>query len=294
MAQESRFGIPPLKSQGIKTQLLSWIKGVVPRDFEGAWIEPFLGTGVVGFNLAPRRAVFCDANPHLVRFYSGLASGEITPGKVRAHLETEGALLARHGEAHYYAVRDRFNATHAPLDFLFLNRAGFNGMIRFNRAGGFNTPFCRKPQRFSKAYVTKIVNQVAWACAAIRTREVCFKCQDFARTIAEAGPDDLIYCDPPYIGRHADYHNGWDAAQERRLSEALSGFGGKFILSTWHHNAYRENEFLGAFWARHHVLTRQHYYHVGAKVENRNAITEALVVSFSVPLGPCPPESLDG
>ena len=238
---------------------------------------------MVGFNLAPRRAVFCDANPHLIRFYSGLASGEITAGAVRAHLEREGVLLAQRGEAHYYAVRERFNAEHAALDFLFLNRAGFNGMVRFNRAGGFNTPFCRKPQRFSKAYITKIVNQVAWACRAIQAREARFKCQDFARTIAEAGPDDLIYCDPPYIGRHADYYNGWDSAHERRLFEALSGFGGKFVLSTWHHNAHRENEFLKAFWARHHVLTRQHHYHVGAKTENRNPITEALVVSFSPP-----------
>ncbi len=261
--------------------MLPWIKNAIPHGFEGVWIEPFLGTGVVGFNLAPRRAVFCDANPHLIQFYADLASGDITPGKVREHLEREGALLAQRGEAHYYCVRDRFNAGHAPLDFLFLNRAGFNGMIRFNRAGGFNTPFCRKPQRFSKAYVTKIVNQVAWALQAIQAREVRFKCQDFAQTIAEAGPEDLVYCDPPYIGRHADYHSGWDGTLERRLFEALSGFPGKFILSTWHHNAHRGNEFLKAFWARHNVLTRQHHYHVGAKTENRNAITEALVLNFS-------------
>ncbi len=40
-----------------------------------------------------------------------------------------------------------------PLKFLFLNRADFNGMIRLNRKGEFNVPFCKKPERFSKSHI---------------------------------------------------------------------------------------------------------------------------------------------
>ena len=58
----------------------------------------------------------------------------------------EGARLLERGESHYYEIRVRFNNTREPLDFLFLNRAGFN------------VPFCRKPQCFAQAYITKIVN----------------------------------------------------------------------------------------------------------------------------------------
>ena len=36
-------------------------------------------------------------------------------------------------------------------------------MIRFNNQGKYNVPFGRKPERFKKALITKIVNQVAWA-----------------------------------------------------------------------------------------------------------------------------------
>ena len=32
-------------------------------------------------------------------------------------------------------------------------RSHFNGMIHFNRSGGFNVPFCRKPNRFAQAYI---------------------------------------------------------------------------------------------------------------------------------------------
>jgi DNA adenine methylase len=276
-----KVGVPPIKSQGIKTKLVPWIQSIVPSDFSGTWVEPFMGTGAVAFNVAPRRAILCDTNPHLVNFYASIASGKITPEIVKEFLTREGETLLSKGEEHYYFVRDRFNAEHSPLDFLFVNRAGFNGMIRFNRKGGFNIPFCRKPQRFAQAYVTKITNQVAWASKIIQAKEFIFKCQDFNKTIRDASPNDIIYCDPPYIDRHVDYFNGWNDGHERELFSGLSGFNGKFILSTWHHNDYRENEYMKCLWSEHHVLTREHFYHVGAKEENRNPVVEALVTNFT-------------
>lgn len=276
-----KVGVPPIKSQGIKTKLVPWIESIVPSGFTGAWIEPFMGTGAVAFNVAPHHAILCDTNPHLIDFYSGIATGEITSEVVKEYLIREGELLLSKGEEHYYFVRERFNSGHSPLDFLFLNRAGFNGMIRFNRKGGFNIPFCRKPQRFAQAYVTKIINQVAWASKIIKTKEFVFKCQDFNKTISEASSSDLIYCDPPYIGRHVDYYNGWDDTHERELFDKLSDFDGKFILSTWHHNDYRENEYVKTLWSKHSVLTREHFYHVGGKEKNRNPVIEALVTNFT-------------
>lgn len=277
----TKIGVPPIKSQGIKTKLVPWIQSIVPSDFNGTWIEPFMGTGVVAFNIAPRRAILCDTNPHLVNFYAGIASGEITPEIVKEFLTREGEVLLSKGEEHYYFLRDRFNSKHSPLDFLFINRAGFNGMIRFNRKGGFNIPFCRKPQRFAQAYITKITNQVNWVSKLIKAKEFTFKCQDFNKTIEEASSADVIYCDPPYIDRHVDYYNGWDDSHERELFNKLSSFSGRFILSTWHHNDYRENEYVKNLWSEHSVLTREHFYHVGGKEENRNPMIEALVTNFN-------------
>jgi DNA adenine methylase len=275
-----KVNVPPIKSQGIKTKLVPWVKSIVPHNFDGVWIEPFMGTGAVAFNIAPANALLCDANPHLVNFYSSLAHGEITSGIVRNYLVEEGKLLLEKGEDHYYEVRDRFNKHHNPLDFLFLNRAGFNGMIRFNRKGEFNIPFCRKPQRFAQSYMTKIINQVSCVEKLLRTKNVVFKCQDFLDTIKEASSEDMVYCDPPYIDRHVDYFSGWNESHETRLFRALSGLEGKFILSTWHHNDYRENEYIKTLWSRFNVLTKDHFYHVGGKEENRNPVVEALVVNY--------------
>jgi DNA adenine methylase len=125
--------VPPIKCQGIKTKLVSWIKDHSTYDNKGTWIEPFMGSGVVGFNVVPHRAVFADINPHIINFYNAIKSGKITAGIAKEFLEHEGSLLQKHGETHYYAIRERFNKNFAPLDMLFLNRACFNGVMRFNK-----------------------------------------------------------------------------------------------------------------------------------------------------------------
>ncbi len=277
-----KVNVPSIKSQGIKTRLVPWINSIVPHGFDGRWIEPFMGTGVVAFNLAPKHTLLCDTNPHLVNFYQSIAEGEITPEVVRAFLEKEGAVLLEKGESHYYEIRDRFNDRHASLDFLFLNRAGFNGMIRFNRKGGLNIPFCKKPQRFAQAYVTKIVNQVSHVSQLLKAKDFEFRCQSFEKTIASGNSEDIIYCDPPYIDRHVDYYNGWDEAHEKALYKALSKTPGRFILSTWHHKDFRENEYIKLLWEEFNILTREHFYHVGGSEDNRNPMIEAIVANYDV------------
>jgi DNA adenine methylase len=276
----SKVQIPPIKCQGIKSKLVPWIRAVVPADFRGRWMEPFMGSGVVAFNVRPRRALLADSNPHLIRFYQAVAGGEITAVSTRRYLEKEGAALQKSDGEHYYAIRERFNQQGDPLDFLFLNRAGFNGLIRFNQRGAFNVPFCRKPHRFAPAYISKICNQIQAIAEVCALGEYEFRCQDYAQTIPLAEADDLIYCDPPYIGRHVDYFNGWDEAAERNLAELLHQTPARFILSTWHSNAYRENEFITAVWANYTMLTQPHFYHVGGYEDNRNPMLEALITNF--------------
>lgn len=66
------------------------------------------------------------------------------------------------------------------------------------------------------------------------------------------------------------------------MSEALSQSGARFMLSTWDHNEYRRNEYIDTVWAFCHKVTREHFYHVGAKQENRNPVTEALLTNYVV------------
>lgn len=89
--------VPPLKTQGIKTKLVPWIKRCAKFYAETVWVEPFMGSGVVGFNLAPRRAIFSDTNIHLIDFYRAIQNGELTAVGCRKFLESEGARLKSRG-----------------------------------------------------------------------------------------------------------------------------------------------------------------------------------------------------
>ncbi len=286
--------IPPIKSQGIKTKLVPWINDLVLRsgiDLDTAtWIEPFFGTGVVGLNsLVNGRHLVGDTNPHIINFYKKLQSGEITAGKMRDYLEREGECLrlaGNNGYDHYKAVRDRFNSSGDPFDFIFLSRAGFNGMMRFNKKGEWNIPFCKKPERFAPAYITKICNQVAGVSQIIASGSWNFNITPFVDLIKQATKDDIIYCDPPYYGRYADYYNGWSEEDEKTLFNLLSETPAKFILSTWHHNEFRENEMMECFWNSFNVMTKDHFYHNGGKADNRHSIVEALVYNFDLAVEP--------
>ncbi len=272
--------VPPIKIQGIKTKLTPWIIEQIKEPIYGKWIEPFMGSGVVGFNIRPKRALFADKNPHIISFYNAIKNGFINYQEVQAFLQSEGEKLAQKGEEYYYEVRYRFNKEHNPLDFLFLNRSCFNGVVRFNKNGFFNTPFGKKPKRFAKAYITKIVNQIKYVQLCIKQNDWEFVCDDFRSIIPKAEQKDLIYCDPPYIDRNTNYYDTWSESDEKDLYKLLKETKAYFLLSTWFENRYRKNEYIQKFWKEFNIVKKEHFYHVGAKESNRNSIIEALVLNF--------------
>ena len=274
--------VPPIKCQGIKTKLVGEIHRLAQSRAYERWVEPFCGSCVVALNVQPRKALLCDSNIHIIRFYQDLQKGRVTPAVVKAFLVEEGEKLRAGGEDYYYAVRERFNNQPNSLDFLFLNRSCFNGVMRFNRRGKFNVPYGHKNERFAQAYITKITNQIKHIATAVLTHDWTFAATDFRTTLAQAAPGDLIYADPPYAGRHVDYFNSWSEADEAALAGLLKTLPCKFILSTWHSNEFRTNDMIAKVWSdpRFHMLTREHYYHVGSTEDLRHPMIEALILNF--------------
>jgi DNA adenine methylase len=270
---------PPIKCQGIKTKLINFISQNIEWEGNGRWIEPFLGSGVVLFNLQPERALAADTNQHIIHLYRSIQDGRITPNLVREFLQQEGEQLARTGtgtDSYYYEVRRRFNLEHNPLDFLFLSRACFNGMMRFNSHGEFNVPFCRKPNRFRQGYITKIVNQVEWVQNVMEGKDWLFISQPWHETLRQVSAGDFIYLDPPYIGRHADYYNAWKEEEASALAVQTQLSPAGFALSMWKENTYRTNEHLLEWSGTERTMA--HFYHVGATENLRNEMEEALII----------------
>jgi DNA adenine methylase len=274
--------IPPIKSQGIKTKLVEWIRENTEEIDYDRWVEPFMGTGVVAFNIRPKRALLCDSNPYLIKFYQEIKEQKITSIRVRHFLTEEGEKLLKSNGEYYYELRDRFNKNRDSLDFLFLSRACFNGMMRFNKKGEFNVPFCKKPQRFAPSLITKIVNQVKNISQIILSGDYTFINQDFQDTLKTINSRDLVYLDPPYLNRHTDYFNSWSEEQEKLLNQGIKESQSKYLLSTWLSNKYRTNEYIFSAWKEHYIVTKEHFYYVGGKESNRNAVYEAIISNLNL------------
>src|SRR5215469_3470368 len=94
--------VPPIKCQGIKTKLIPFIAQNIFWEGKGVWIEPFLGSGVVAFNLKPENALLCDTNEHIIKLYQSLQNNSINALLIKEQLEAMGARLAQNGIDYYY------------------------------------------------------------------------------------------------------------------------------------------------------------------------------------------------
>jgi DNA adenine methylase len=274
-----KIGVPPIKCQGIKTKLVPFIAENIHWDGTGNWIEPFLGSGVVLFNLEPDKALVSDTNKHIIKLYQQIQNGTIDEVIVKEYLKNANEYLKKGGQDYYLEIRKQFNEWGNPLDFLFLNRSCFNGVMRFNSKGGYNVPFGHKPERFAQAYITKIIHQISWIKKKMKDKDWVFEVADWKTTVNQAQKNDFIYLDPPYIGRNADYFNTWEQKTAIELAQTVQNLPCAFALSMWLENKYRKNDYIENHWKGLEIKTFTHFYHVGASEDLRNEMQEALVLS---------------
>lgn len=182
---------PIIKWVGGKTKLLPEIATRLPRTY-GRYFEPFAGGAAVFFHLGPERAVLSDRNADLIGMYRAVAAD---PDGVIRRLSLH---RDAHDTDHYYQMRARWNdaaVSWTPLDraaaFIYLNRTCFNGLWRVNKRGGFNVPMGRYKN-------PAICDAETIHRAATVLRGATLLCGDYQAAVADAGPGDLVYFDPPY------------------------------------------------------------------------------------------------
>jgi DNA adenine methylase len=181
---------PFLKWAGAKTKLVGAIRDSAPLKSRRL-IEPFVGSGAVALNLACEANLLADSNRDLIDVYSALQrEGEQFITDCEELFTPENNCASA-----YYALRSEFNATadrrRKACLFIYLNRHGYNGLCRYNTRGGFNVPFGR--------YVRPRLPRAALLGFHTVLRNCVLLCADFRSVLAEAGEDDLVYCDPPYV-----------------------------------------------------------------------------------------------
>lgn len=274
--------VPPIKIQGKKTKLVQKIMEIADEILNehqeiDTWVEPFLGSGVVAFNCPSRikKVVVNDINPHIIKFYKGVADGIITSDKIREVFELHNQNLLKDGVKYYNEIRDRFNQSFDTMDFLFLTRTGFNGVMRFNGSGKWNVPFCKLDNRLSKNVIEDLVGSVNELSRLFKSKEFTFYNKSFEEVIAAAPENSIFYCDPPYYGLQVQYFKGWGKEDEVRLNGMLKDK--VFIYSTWLEDGIRENPMIDKYWGDYEIEGKRHKYNVAEKAEKRNQVTEGLI-----------------
>ena len=288
---------PVLKWAGGKRQLLDELYARFPERFE-TYREPFVGGGAVFFDLEPDDAVLNDANPRLVNVYEQVRD---RPEELLSRLETyrdpesdtddgrEFAVTDRDGDTvgnYYYQQRALFNRRPAgeefdPVEeaalFVYLNRTCFNGLYRENADGEFNVPIGR--------YADPDWVQRDRIRAASRALDgVTVTNRDFETALEDAGPGDLVYCDPPYepMSPTADFTeysaDGFDRTDQERLVETarrLDEHGVRVVLSNSGitYDRYRE----AGFFVERVGATRA----INSDPDNRDEVDE--IVATNVP-----------
>jgi DNA adenine methylase len=183
-----------------RAQLLKWVGNKqtqaesiiahLPSRF-GTYFEPFLGSGGVLGVLAPPRAVASDGYLPLMEIWRNLREDK---ERLKRHYAERHALIATLGKRGAYAhVLRGYNARPNGADLVFLCRACYGGVVRFRKHDGcMSTPVGSHEPIAPASFAARVD---AWHARTLGTH---FAHLDFADAMSRAGPDDLVYCDPPY------------------------------------------------------------------------------------------------
>lgn len=193
---------PFLKWCGGKAKVFPQIRPHLPA-YTGTYIEPFLGGGAAFFALLPQKAVLSDINTELVTTYQALQKDPAAVWeKFRDHVQANSPDYYRSVRKNYGKGTD---LERAAL-FVYLNRAGFNGLFRVNKKGEYNVPPGRPGFILSPPAFFQEISAVLQPAQILN--------QDFRKTIELAQEDDFLFCDPPYVERFTSFTSDGFSAKD--------------------------------------------------------------------------------
>lgn len=260
---------PLLKWAGGKRGILSELIAAMPAEYEDYW-EPFFGGGALFLELYPlhgRQSHLSDVNPDLINTY------KIVRYSPRKLMEKLDEMSTKHSEEYYYEMRSQGNlksSLERAARFIFINKTGYNGLIRYNSKGLINTPWGHKKNPVSLYDEANIL-----ACSK------AFKKTDLAvRTFSNIAPEagDFVYFDPPYDDTYNGYSkNGFGIEGQMALAalcKDLDNRGVKWMLSN--SDTPLINKLYDSYKISHITAPRA----LSCKGDGRKPVLEVLVTNY--------------
>ncbi len=237
---------PMLKYRGGKSKEIPHIIEYIP-EFNGRYIEPFLGGGAVFFHLEPLQAIINDINTPLMEFYRGVRNNypilrqelneiEAVYKKNRDTFEAlkrerPNSRVEDLNETLYYDMRNMYNNISErkysdALLYYFINKTSYSGMIRYNSKGEFNVPFGRY-----KNFNTQIITEQH----SVLLQRAQLLNEDYTTVFNMSQQEDFMFLDPPYDCVFSDYGNdeyrdGFNEDNHIQLAEDFRNLGCRALM----------------------------------------------------------------
>ena len=179
---------PFMRWAGSKRQLSGHLKQYWSDD-HSRYLEPFMGSANLFFNVQPSVSILSDSNFELVNCFDVIKNHP-------KRLSRELSVLRKDRDL-YYEIRainkQALGKIRRAAYFLYLNRFCFNGLYRTNLQGKFNVPYA--PNKTGGLPSLELLYEVSGVLA--NSKVVCEDYSSFLLSNVIAG--DFIYLDPPYV-----------------------------------------------------------------------------------------------
>lgn len=222
----------PIPYQGSKRNLAAKILASIGNRHFRYFYEPFAGSAAM---------TIAASNVKLANHY--IIGDSLTPlVEIWQHILSQPETLARaytqlwlgqlESDAnYYYRVRDHYNQSHEPTSLLYLLARCVKNAPRFNHDGDFNQSY---DKRRLGMHPDKMYREILQTSLLLHPHTTAIY-GDFATTIADATPQDIIYLDPPYegttTGDNKRYHQGLDRERLIQVLDNLNKRDVPFLLS---------------------------------------------------------------
>ncbi|GLC82390.1 DNA adenine methylase [Lacrimispora brassicae] len=277
----------PLNYTGGKFKILEPVFKAFPRDIR-TFVDVFAGGFNVGINVEARRIICNDQITYVIELYQMFRSTDV--GEI---LERIQGLILKYGltqqnQEGYYALRSDYNRTKDLTELFVLACYAFNHQIRFNNSHEFNSPFGRNRSSFNGS----IEKNLREFCHALHEKNIEFSNLDFMELdFTGLGPEDLVYCDPPYLISTGNYNDGnrgfkdWKEGEEMALLALLDRLheqGTRFALSNVLYHKGLSNDLLIQWSKKYQVhYIDNTYSNCSYQFKERDAVTvEVLITNF--------------
>lgn len=194
-SMSGHFMSPFVKWVGGKRQLLPELVKRMPKDGYNKYYEPFVGGGALLLRLSPQNAVINDSNTELINAWKSVRDNLDRLSELLLHHENEDT------KEYYLDLRStdrdgritKMTSIERGARFIYMNKAGFNGLWRENSHGQNNVPYG------SHKRLNLVPESLTSVSEYLNRSNIKIMNTDYRKAVLGAQTGDFVYFDPPYI-----------------------------------------------------------------------------------------------